>query len=185
MSLKKGRFLFLVVTMCVLALAVAVGGCRKAPAEQPPVVEPAPAPEPEPVVQAYEPPPEPAPMPEPAPAPPPPPVKKVELGDVFFAFDKFDLTEESRTTLADNADILMDNPDARILIEGHCDERGTREYNLGLGERRANSAQKYLVSLGISPSRIETISYGEDRPFEMGHNEAAWSKNRRAHFVVR
>ncbi len=182
MILKRGRFLFPVVLMCILALAVAVGGCRKAPAEQPPVVEPAPAPEP--VVKTYAPPIAPEPAPEPAP-PPAPMMKKVELQDVFFAFDVYELSPEARDILAKDADILKDNPGTTITIEGHCDERGTREYNLGLGERRANSAKNYLVSLGISSSRIRTITYGEDRPFDEGHNERAWAKNRRAHFVVR
>jgi len=72
----------------------------------------------------------------------------------------------------------------KFQIEGHCDERGTGEYNLALGERRANSAKKYLVSLGIEPGRISTISYGEERPFDQGHSEDAWTKNRRAHFVI-
>ncbi len=109
----------------------------------------------------------------------------VELGDVFFAFDKFDLTAESRAILAKNAEVLLADSDIMITIEGHCDERGTEEYNLGLGERRASSARNYLVSLGVSASRIKTISYGEERPFKWGSNEAAWSQNRRAHFVVR
>jgi peptidoglycan-associated lipoprotein len=112
-------------------------------------------------------------------------MKKVELQDVFFAFDVYELSPEARDILAKDADILKDNPGTTITIEGHCDERGTREYNLGLGERRANSAKNYLVSLGISSSRIRTITYGEDRPFDEGHNERAWAKNRRAHFVVR
>lgn len=182
MSLKRGRFLYLVIVMSVLALAVAVGGCRKGPAEKPPVV----APEPAPVVKTFEPEVKPAPMPEPELMPEMAPVMKaVELGDVFFAFDKFNLTQESRNTLAENAEILLDNPDRMILIEGHCDERGTREYNLALGERRANSAEKYLVSLGVPASSIQTKTFGEDRPFAKGHNEAAWAKNRRAHFVVK
>jgi len=112
-------------------------------------------------------------------------IAAVELGDVFFAFDKFNLSAESRATLAFNADVLKANPGTMITIEGHADERGTVEYNLGLGERRASSAKNYIVSLGISVSRIKTISYGEERPFKWGSNEAAWSQNRRAHFVVR
>jgi peptidoglycan-associated lipoprotein len=112
-------------------------------------------------------------------------IEDVELGDVYFAFDKFNLSAESRAILAGNAEVLQANPDAMITIEGHCDERGTEEYNLGLGERRASSAKNYLVSLGISASRIETISYGEERPFQWGHNEDAWSQNRLAHSVVR
>ncbi|MEE8547110.1 MAG: peptidoglycan-associated lipoprotein Pal, partial [bacterium] len=109
----------------------------------------------------------------------------VELGDVYFAFDMYSLSAEARATLADNADILLANPGTMITIEGHCDERGTEEYNLGLGERRAASAKNYLVSLGVSASRIKTISYGEERPFQWGHNEDAWSQNRLAHSVVR
>ena len=106
MNLKRGRFLFLVIVMSILALAVAVGGCRKAPAEQPPVV----APEPAPVVKTFEPELKPAPMPEPELMPEMAPVMKaVELGDVFFAFDKFNLTQESRNILAENAEVLLDN----------------------------------------------------------------------------
>ena len=112
-------------------------------------------------------------------------IEVVELSDVYFAFDSFNLSAESRAILAGNAEVLQANPDAMITIEGHCDERGTEEYNLGLGERRASSAKSYLVSLGVSASRIKTISYGEERPFQWGHNENAWSQNRRAHSVVR
>jgi len=108
----------------------------------------------------------------------------VVLQDVFFDFDKYDLSAEARDKLAANSRMLRDNPNARILIEGHCDERGTVQYNLALGEKRANEARSYLTSLGISPTRIEVVSYGKERPFAMGHTEAAWSQNRRAHFVV-
>jgi peptidoglycan-associated lipoprotein len=101
---------------------------------------------------------------------------------VFFAFDKSVLTPESRDTLANDAKLLKAASGVKIVIEGHCDERGTNEYNLGLGERRASSVKSYLVSLGISASRIKTISYGEEKPFGMGHDEAAWKQNRRAHF---
>ena len=80
---------------------------------------------------------------------------------------------------------LRDNPDVNVTIEGHCDERGTVEYNLALGDRRAESAKAYLVNLGIPASRIETVSYGEERPVDPGHNEAAWARNRRAAFVIR
>lgn len=106
------------------------------------------------------------------------------LEDVFFAFDKYNLSAEARSSLQQNADELKRVTDAKLLIEGHCDERGTKSYNLALGEKRANAAKDYLVQLGISASRIETISYGKERPFAMGHNEAAWAKNRRAHMVV-
>jgi peptidoglycan-associated lipoprotein len=105
-----------------------------------------------------------------------------DLVDVFFAFDKSDLTSEGRDKLANNARLLKAASGVKIVIEGHCDERGTNEYNLGLGERRASSVKSYLVSLGVSASRIKTISYGEEKPFAAGHNEAAWKQNRRAHF---
>ena len=105
-----------------------------------------------------------------------------DLVDVFYAFDKSELTSQSRDTLAADAKLLKAAANVKIVIEGHCDERGTNEYNLGLGERRANAAKDYLVSLGISASRIKTISYGEEKPFASGHNEDAWKQNRRAHF---
>ena len=86
--------------------------------------------------------------------------------------------------LKENAELLKKYPKVKIQIEGHCDERGTNEYNLALGERRANSTKNYLVSLGISPDRISTISYGEEKPLDPGHNEEAWAKNRRAHTII-
>ncbi|MDF1526724.1 MAG: peptidoglycan-associated lipoprotein Pal [bacterium] len=107
-----------------------------------------------------------------------------DLVDVFFEFDSSDLTLEWRDRLADNASFLKAAPGIRIVIEGHCDERGTNEYNLGLGEQRANAVRNYLISLGVSASRIRTISYGEEKPFAVGHNESAWKQNRRAHFVA-
>ena len=105
--------------------------------------------------------------------------------DIHFDFDKATLTSEAREILKRKAKWLEENPDASIVIEGHCDERGTTEYNLALGDRRAKAAKDFLVDLGISASRIDTISYGEERPLDPGHNEAAWAKNRRAHFVIR
>ena len=105
-----------------------------------------------------------------------------DLVDVFFDYDKSDLSAGSRDTLANNAKLLKAASGVNIVVEGHCDERGTNEYNLGLGERRANAVKNYLVSLGISASRIKTISYGEEKAFSMGHNESAWKQNRRAHF---
>jgi peptidoglycan-associated lipoprotein len=106
------------------------------------------------------------------------------LKDVFFDFDKYDLKPEARRALEENAAWLKKNPQVQILIEGHCDERGTVEYNEALGERRALSVKSYLINLGISPDRISTISYGELKPFDPGHNEEAWAKNRRAHFKI-
>lgn len=106
------------------------------------------------------------------------------LGDVFFDFDKYDLKSDARERLAQNARFLLDNPEFVVTIEGHCDERGTNEYNLALGERRANSAKDYLESLGVDSSRLRTVSYGEERPFCTQSNEACWAQNRRAHFVL-
>jgi peptidoglycan-associated lipoprotein len=104
--------------------------------------------------------------------------------DIYFDFDKFNLTPDARKILAEKASFLNANPEIKLKVEGHCDERGTREYNLALGERRAKSAQDYLIFLGINPNRISTISYGEERPLDPAHNEEAWAKNRRAHFDV-
>jgi len=106
------------------------------------------------------------------------------LKDVFFDTDMYELREDSRSTLAENANWLRKYPSVLILVEGHCDERNTREYNLALGERRANAVRDYLVFLGINSARIMTISYGEERPFAVGSNESAWKLNRRAHFRI-
>ena len=106
-----------------------------------------------------------------------------EIGTVYFDFDKYDLSETARTTLAKNAQWLKKNTDFRIRVEGNCDERGTVEYNLALGEKRANATKDYYVSLGISANRIQTISYGKERSVDPGHTEDAWSKNRRADTV--
>jgi peptidoglycan-associated lipoprotein len=109
----------------------------------------------------------------------------VSVGDrVFFDFDQSDLTPEARETVEKLAIWLGNFPQVRLLIEGHTDERGTREYNLALGERRANSVKEYLVALGVDPNRLETISFGEERPAVLGSNEEAWAQNRRAVFVV-
>jgi len=106
------------------------------------------------------------------------------LKDIHFDFDRYDIRPQDAEILKEIANLLKKFPSIKIQIEGHCDERGTNEYNLALGERRANSAKEYLTSLGISPERISTISYGEERPLDPSHNEEAWAKNRRAHFVI-
>ena len=106
------------------------------------------------------------------------------LKDIRFDYDKYDIRREDEGILKENAAFLKKNPNMKIQIEGHCDERGTVEYNLALGERRANSAKRYLVSLGISADRISTISFGKERPLDPGHTEEAWARNRRAHIVV-
>jgi len=107
-----------------------------------------------------------------------------EFRDVNFDFDKFNLREEAREILKKHAEWLGKNKNVMIVVEGHCDERGTTEYNLALGERRASAAARFLVDMGIDARRIQTISYGEELPLDPGHNEEAWAKNRRAHFVV-
>jgi peptidoglycan-associated lipoprotein len=106
------------------------------------------------------------------------------LKDIRFDFDKYDIRPGDAEILKENAALLMKYPKVKIQVEGHCDERGTNEYNLALGERRANAAKRYLISVGITADRISTISYGEEKPLDAGHNEEAWSKNRRDHFVI-
>lgn len=106
------------------------------------------------------------------------------FADINFDFDKYNLRSEARTMLKGQAEWLAKNKDNRLVIEGHCDERGTTEYNLALGERRASEAMKYLVELGVDGKRIKTISYGKEMPLDPGHTEEAWAKNRRDHFVV-
>ncbi len=109
----------------------------------------------------------------------------LNVGDrVFFGFDKYDLSDEAQGTLQRQAAWLKANPTVTLLIEGNADERGTREYNLALGERRATAVKNYLVTLGISANRLSTISYGKERPVALGHNEAAWAQNRRSVSVV-
>lgn len=104
---------------------------------------------------------------------------------IHFAFDKSVLTAEAREILRSKAAWLRNNPDSQVVIEGHCDERGTAEYNLALGDRRANSAKDYLVDMGIEASRLETISYGEEQPLDPRSTPEAWEKNRRAEFVIK
>ncbi len=104
---------------------------------------------------------------------------------IHFAFDSSALDATAQEILKKKAAYLQAHPDVRVIIQGHCDERGTVEYNLALGERRAQAAKTFLVNLGIDPNRLETISYGEERPLDPGHNEAAWAKNRRDQFVIK
>lgn len=133
--------------------------------------------------------------------PPPPPLEEMEeeepveieeeemeplvLGDVFFDFDRYDIKAEFKKVLTMNAELILDNPNAMILIEGHCDERGTNEYNIALGEKRAKAVKDFYIAYGVPTGRLEMVSYGEERPFSFGHNEEAWSKNRRAHMVIK
>ena len=110
--------------------------------------------------------------------------KAFENEDIFFGYDSALLTPQAQEILRKKAQYMKDNKDFLIIIEGHCDERGTSEYNLALGEQRARTTQEYLVALGISAARITTVSYGEERPIEPGSTEEAWAKNRRAHFII-
>lgn len=109
---------------------------------------------------------------------------QVKIRDIYFDFDKYDIREDAKSVLKEVSAILLKNKNIKVIIEGHTDERGTNEYNLGLGDRRANSAREYLVSLGIPSIKIETISYGEEKPLCIEQTEECWTKNRRAHFVL-
>src|SRR2546426_4161741 len=126
-------------------------------------------------------------------APPPPPPAPAgptddelflrEVRDAYFDYDKADIRPDARTALSKTADFLKSNPKFKVTIEGHCDERGSTEYNLGLGDRRASAVKQYLVSLGVSADRMTTVSFGKEKPVCMEHNETCWQQNRRGHFV--
>jgi len=103
---------------------------------------------------------------------------------IHFAFDSYELTPQAKEILKKKAEILLNYPSIKLVIEGHCDERGTEEYNLALGERRARAAYEYLILLGIEADRLSIVSYGEERPLDPSHNEEAWSKNRRDEFRI-
>ncbi len=168
-----------ILALSLLVVFSCLNGCAKKKAETPP-------PKPEPRVREK----------KPAPAPRPQ-VKKPERREVekvalresafdtiYFDFDKSDIRSDQRSRINKNAQLLSENRNVRIRIEGHCDERGTNEYNMALGQRRADSAKQYFVDYGISSSRITTISYGEERPAATGHNESAWSQNRRGELKI-
>jgi peptidoglycan-associated lipoprotein len=106
------------------------------------------------------------------------------LKDVFFDLDRAEVRGDQREVLDQNGAWLRKRTEVKIIIEGHCDERGTAQYNMALGERRAQTVTDYLVALGIAPSRIQVMSYGKERPFSHGHDDSSWAQNRRAHFVV-
>jgi peptidoglycan-associated lipoprotein len=110
--------------------------------------------------------------------------EKGYVQDAFFEFNESTLSNPAQVALSASANWLKQNSNYNLLIEGHCDERGTEQYNLALGDRRANIAREYLATLGVDASRIRTVSYGEERPFDAGHDENAWAKNRRAHLVL-
>ena len=182
--------------LVLIATAMIVAaGCHKKPPVQPP---PPPA-APPPVVQPTPTPPPPPPRPTPTPTPPPPPrvptedeifSKKTtdeltkELGVAFFEYDKADLTDAARAVLQKNSDWMRRWSSTRVMIEGHADSRGTNEYNLALGERRASAARDYIISLGVPAARITIVSKGEEAPTCREEAESCWSQNRRAYFVV-
>lgn len=111
-------------------------------------------------------------------------LKELQIPDITFEYDKFSLTPEAQALLRSHAPAFLKYKEYKLVVEGHCDERGTVEYNLALGEERAAQTSRYLVNLGIEKERLKTISYGKEKPLDPGHNEAAWAKNRRVHFVV-
>lgn len=165
--MKRGIFILLTVVMMIF-----IFGCPKKtePPALPPVVEEPPVEEP--VVQD-----------EPI-VPPEEPVTTVELRPVYFEYDQFDLTQEAKAILTDNAQQLMEYQNTDVLLEGHCDERGTEQYNLSLGQKRAESVKQFLVNYGVADSRVRTISYGEERPVCKQSNESCWSRNRRVEFIA-
>jgi peptidoglycan-associated lipoprotein len=179
----------------VIVLALAIGACGK---KQPPVARPVPPPPVDPSASGADRPPAPPTPIQENPAVPPEPVAEdpLRVSDIdkinqnspfqpmFFAYDSAEVDAAGQQTLNANAEILKKYPEWVITIEGHADERGTAEYNLALGERRAMAARTYLLSLGIPADRLKIVSYGKEFPFDPSHTEAAWSKNRRAHFVV-
>jgi peptidoglycan-associated lipoprotein len=178
----------------ILLIALVGSACRR---NTPPVARPMPPPATDGATTTNRPPAPPEPVAEPVVVPPEPvrdeAVRSGTLDDlnrsaplkaVFFALDSAEINAPAQAALDENATILRRNPTWAVTIEGHCDERGTAEYNLALGERRAVAARAYLVSLGISADRLRTVSYGKEFPFDPGHDESAYAKNRRAHFVI-
>jgi len=183
--------------MAILIAAIAtttLAACHK---KAPPVARPMPPPPATTATAPARPPAPPVPVNEPTVVPPEPvrddAISSASLDDlnknsplnpVYFELDSSDLSPSGQKALDANAALLKKYPTWAVTIEGHCDERGTAEYNLALGERRAIAARAYLVSLGIAADRLRTVSYGKEFPFDPGHDEGAWSKNRRAHFVI-
>ena len=178
-------------TSLVVVLSIGAAACGKKAPEPPP-------PQPPPPAAPAPPPPAPPPPPPPPPAPAPAPLteeqifqrmtldelnQKAPLGDVFFDLDSSTIRDDARGILTKNAEYLKRWTSTRINVEGHCDERGTAEYNLGLGERRAGAVRDYLVSLGITADRIAVISKGKEAPQCTENNESCWQRNRRGHFL--
>ncbi len=178
MNRPCSRILGCITLIAVLALGA---GCAKKAVEAPPTTTPAPP------TTTNTPPPATTP---PAETPPTPPstsssVTSADLQPAFFDYDSHALRDDARAALDKDAKLLRDNAGVNVTIEGHCDERGTVEYNQALGERRAQAARDFLVNAGISAGRLQVVSYGKERAFSEGHDESAWQQNRRAHLVVR
>ena len=164
--------------LIMLLVGLPLVGCAKKP----------PAPAQPPPSTSNQTPPTPPPAPAPTPtetAPTPTSVESADFSPAFFDLDSYSIRADARTALDKNAKLLRDHSTVNVTIEGHCDERGTVEYNQALGEKRAMAARDYLVAAGIPASRLDVISYGKERPFATGHDEASWQQNRRANFVVR
>jgi len=183
--------------MAILIAAIATTTLTACHKKAPPVARPMPPPPATTATAPARPPAPPVPVNEPTVVPPEPvrddAISSASLDDlnknsplnpVYFELDSSDLSPSGQKALDANAALLKKYPTWAVTIEGHCDERGTAEYNLALGERRAIAARAYLVSLGIAADRLRTVSYGKEFPFDPGHDEGAWSKNRRAHFVI-
>jgi peptidoglycan-associated lipoprotein len=188
--MSRARHLLFIFAL-IVSLAV-VAACAKKPPPQ------APAPPPPPPAAAPAPPPPPPPPPPPAP-PPPRPLTEEEifarktleqlneekhLADVFFDLDRSDIRDEGKSALQKDADWMKRWTSTQVTVEGHCDSRGSAEYNLGLGSRRATAVKEYLVSLGVAANRITTVSKGKEQPFCSDDNESCWQQNRRGHFVI-
>jgi peptidoglycan-associated lipoprotein len=189
--MTAARSIFVLVASAALVTAVACGK------KTPPVARPAPPPPATGQTAPSRPPAPPEPVREPSVVPPEPvrddAISSASLDDlnknsplkpVYFELDSSDLTAANQKTLDEDAALLKRYTSWTVTVEGHCDERGTAEYNLALGERRAIAARAYLISLGIAADRLRTVSYGKEFPFDPGHDESAFAKNRRAHFVI-
>ncbi len=175
----KSRACGMLVLFVIVAFSLAGCGCfiqaqkGEAPPPKPPEAQAVVAPEAKPVVPV-----------EPAPPPPPPPVVAAPvLNNIYFDFDRYNIRPGDADILKKNLDWFKANPNAKVRIEGNCDERGTVDYNLALGQKRADSAKNYLTGLGVDAKMLDTISYGKERPVCTEHNEACWAQNRKDAFV--
>jgi peptidoglycan-associated lipoprotein len=171
--------------LAIAAVLVLAAACSKKPAAKT-EPEPTPTPETTPAVVSVAPTPRPQPTPAATPSVLSEPLTKLSgyLNPVLFDLDKADIRPDAKDVLGANAEFLRKYPTIKVTVEGHCDERGTREYNMALAQRRASAAKEYLISLGIDASRLTLVSYGKERPFCTEHDETCWQKNRRAQFTV-